>query len=59
MKFRKKPVVIEALQFTDHHAGESILAWINGGTEKGKEKAWFDPYRFNDPTIHIKTLETP
>ncbi|WP_257306258.1 PGDYG domain-containing protein [Geothrix campi] len=52
MKFRKKPVVIEALQFIDAMAGRSILAWVNSNGGKamalGCEEA---------PEMEIFTLE--
>lgn len=51
MKFRKKPVTIEALQFTDEMAGTSILAWINGNGGKSH-------LEFTDaPRMTIETLE--
>lgn len=45
-KYRKKPVVIEAMQFTDEGAALEILEWIGG-----------DSYAANDETLRIPTLE--
>lgn len=35
MKFRKKPVVIEAMQFTDTDSVVEILAWADGSVSFG------------------------
>ena len=44
MKFRKKPIVIEAMQWLNN--GPAIIAWI------GHHQAFFKP-----PVIVIRTLE--
>lgn len=57
-KFRKKPVIIEAIKFeTDNEAGDinmnEIIDWINQGkNENERYKAWHD-----GTNIHIETLE--
>jgi hypothetical protein len=52
MKFRKKPVTIEALQFTDHHVGESILDWVNGNGGNAFTLGTTDA-----PRMAVRTLE--
>lgn len=57
MKFRKKPVVIEAIPFTGgEEEGKKIVAWIqlNGGKAKWNGKGGGHPYPEN---IKIETLE--
>jgi hypothetical protein len=49
MKYRKKPVVISALQFTGHNDSE-VLAFVRAGGDAR------DP-EDNRPTIVIETLE--
>lgn len=50
-KFKKKPVVIEAMQFHSNHVGATqVLHWIN---ESGGNATWF----FNHDTLQIETLE--
>ncbi len=55
MKFRKKPVVIEAMQFTTNNeagspAMDAIVNWANQGRDK--PNAWH-----NGTNIFINTLE--
>lgn len=55
MKFRKKPVIIEAMQFTTNNevgspTMDAICNWANQG--KDKPNAWH-----NGTDIYIKTLE--
>lgn len=62
MKFRKKPVVIDAMQYTAE-THKDVIHWIN--TDGGK--AWYGsevanccmkhPEGFDYPTIIIETLE--
>lgn len=53
MKFRKKPVVIEAIQYTGDNLGE-ILEFINAHTPEGtKRKYWAG----EGGTLCIETLE--
>lgn len=57
MKYRKKPVVIEALQFeTNNETGDvnmnKIVSWINQGKSPGERHAWH-----NGTNIFIETLE--
>ena len=58
-KFRKKPVVIEAMQLTAR-SREDVSCWVNGGPS-GSDitqglKAWF--YESNgDGELYIETLE--
>jgi hypothetical protein len=49
MKFRKKPVVIEAMQFTGKNAF-SMMRWVQ---EAAREADW----RIADGCIYIRTLE--
>lgn len=55
MKFRKKPIVIEAMQLTRNFA-ERVVMWIQ---ENGGEIPEFNLGEFNvaPPYIEIKTLE--
>lgn len=57
MKFRKKPVIIEAEQFkTNNEVGspnmDFIVNWINQGKEPTEKHAWH-----NGTVIYIQTLE--
>lgn len=52
-KFRKKPVVIEAVQFVSDV--EEILGWVNGVS--GKTQASFGYTDKDQPVIFIETLE--
>lgn len=60
MKYRKKPVVIEAQQLTAQ-SREKISRWVNGGESGGADnkrnlKAWY--YDSNgDDELYIETLE--
>lgn len=51
MKYRKKPVVIEAVQFTD--TGESILELL----ELGLDPVRVDYTDLDNPVLKIETLE--
>ena len=65
-QFRKKPVVIEAVQYTDHVArmgwGETVPAWLEEAYEDdvvmnvcdGREE---DGHGWKNPRLKIKTLE--
>jgi len=48
MKFRKKPVVVEAVQYTGHNMSE-IMRFAKGATEFEED--------FTGDSISIKTLE--
>ena len=50
MKFRKKPVVIEAMQLSDVAKGQEILEWINEG-RKGPIVAFFKSGKLIIPTL--------
>lgn len=52
MKFKKKPVVIEAHQFVDTQSGEAIITWIrdNGGSVLALGDT-------TNPLLGISTLE--
>ena len=52
MKYRKKPVVIEAMQYNASNSRESVMQWIydNGG------KCYLVK-SINDSSIYIETLE--
>ena len=52
MKYRKKPVVIEAMQYNALNSRESVMQWIdaNGG------KCYLVK-SINDSSIYIETLE--
>lgn len=53
MKYRKKPVVIEARQFLNDADGYELLHWVNTGqNELGKEFA-----RWTNNCLIIPTLE--
>lgn len=55
MKYRKKPIVIEAMQFTDE-AKEQVLRWTSDNATKGRS-SWA-AHDVNDaPIIKIETLE--
>ncbi len=52
MKFRKRPVVIEAMQFTDE-TKDAVFSWVRGehyNTHGTRDKA-------GNPTLSICTLE--
>ena len=52
MKYRKKPVVIEAMQYNASNSRESVMKWIhNGGGKCHLVKS------INDSSIYIETLE--
>lgn len=58
-KFRKKPVIIEAVQYTDHDSGRRILDW----TASTPTPAFLaDPVPGDGPglgmTLRVKTLES-
>ena len=48
MKFRKKPVVIEAMQFTDEDK-DLVLNWVTCNRYPG--------FEFDNPTLVIQTLK--
>lgn len=48
-QFRKKPVVIEAMQFRKQDTGNAIQEWANGSVTFGGDETGF--------TMAIKTLE--
>ena len=48
-KFRKKPVVIDAMRWTGHNQFD-LMRWAS---ELQAEARWY----FNGPSIHIETLE--
>lgn len=53
MKYRKKPVVIEAVQFNNDAESYPLLLWINEGQfAAGRELA-----RWHNDTLVIPTLE--
>ncbi len=57
MKFRKKPVVIEAMQFRRDDTANDILAWANkglGGDDKANVECSADE---SGSTMRIHTLE--
>lgn len=33
MKYRKKPIVVEAMQFTDKKSSDEIIQWANGNAD--------------------------
>lgn len=49
MKFRKKPIVVEAMQYTDEQVNE-IVAWVGGA--RAMRVNWE-----NDAALEIVTLE--
>ena len=59
MKYRKKPVEIEAMQLTDSDSYNKILEWCKdakGFTEAGN-CSHENPEGFDYPCIYIQTLE--
>ncbi len=61
MKFRKKPVVIEAVQYTGVAAGERILAWTAGTATSAflADKVPSDGPTFDmEMTLRVRTLES-
>lgn len=54
MKYRKKPVVIEAREFSSELAGRHIAEWCGGRYEIERKPS--DPSDFSE-TITIPTLE--
>jgi hypothetical protein len=58
MEFRKKPVVVEAIQYVDEASGERIISWTSGTPTPA---FWADPGGLHDelPVIlRVKTLES-
>jgi len=51
MKFRKKPVVIEAHQFNDDAESYGLLHWINKGYRPGNELASWVNGSLSIPTL--------
>jgi hypothetical protein len=54
MKYRKKPVVIDAMQFTTGNVAE-VLRWINGGDSLAMDRIAI--CMAGEPNITIRTLE--
>ena len=58
--FRKKPVVIEARQFTASESVIGILEWVNKGqSEKGRTYAYLNMHEMIIPTLegdHTATI---
>lgn len=52
-KFRKKPVVIEAVQFDGSNMAE-VLMWVGGHASAGTRLAFVDP----EHKLRIRTLES-
>lgn len=59
MKFRKRPVIVEAVQYTDEASAEQIIAWTKGTATPA---FWADPLpsEHGGPpmTLRVKTLES-
>jgi hypothetical protein len=64
MRYRKKPVVIDAMQFTDEHSGHRIIEWTRGSTTPA---SWTmevrgccaeNPDGYDYPVLRVKTLES-
>lgn len=53
-RFRKKPVEIEAVQFTDLDSYLAIVEWMKAS---GDTHALADEVRFETPLMLLKTLE--
>lgn len=53
-RFRKKPVVVEAIQFTDLDSYLDIVEWMKGS---GDTHALADEIRYETPIMLIHTLE--
>lgn len=53
-RFRKKPVEIEAMQFTDLDSYLDIVAWMKGS---GDTHALADEVRYETPIMLLHTLE--
>lgn len=53
MKFRKKPVVIEARQFLDDSSGYEVLHWVN----EGQLAIGRDFAEWRNKSLMIPTLE--
>lgn len=53
IKYRKKPVIIEAMQLTDDTALFQLLHWIDDNGAKVKEWCWDDDEKY----YIIETLE--
>lgn len=57
-KFRKKPVVIEAIQFTAKEDYNSLVKWCGGASDTEVRNCSPEhPDGFDYPCIRIKTLE--
>jgi hypothetical protein len=58
MKFRKKPVVIEAIQFTgDKHSFDAIWRWMDGDDVDSPMCGYEGPDENHPVSFQIKTLE--
>jgi hypothetical protein len=53
-QFRKKPVIIEAMQFTDLDSYSEIIAWMKSS---GDTSALADEVKYSTPVMLIQTLE--
>ncbi|HDZ26412.1 MAG TPA: hypothetical protein ENH65_07870, partial [Candidatus Aminicenantes bacterium] len=57
-KFRKKPVVIEAMQFDgSHESAENIINWVNLSTGYNSKTDSLPPILFYYGEMSIRTLE--
>lgn len=54
-QFRKKPVVIEAVQFANDASGYALLEWANGLINEADRSAPF--IRWENAKLFIPTLE--
>ena len=58
MKYRKKPVVIEAMQFDGTHAcADKIISWVNEATGYLLSSGQTPPILFYYGAMTIRTLE--
>lgn len=60
MKFRKKPVVIEAIQFLNDSSSYALMNWINEGQRTaGREFAHWLNYQIIVPTLEGQHIASP
>ena len=60
MKFRKKPVVIEAIQFLNDSSSYALMNWINEGQRAaGREFAHWLNYQIIVPTLEGQHIASP
>jgi hypothetical protein len=58
VRFRKKPVIIDAMQFDGTHAcAERIVQWVNQSTGYSPEQGGDPPILFYYGIMTIRTLE--